>query len=232
MTPRKLAGIAVHIFTAMGAVCGLLALHFAANAQWSTVFMWLGLAAVIDGLDGPLARRANVENLLPRFSGVRLDLVVDYLNYCVVPAFVLMESVRAGEAGSNIAAIAIVLSSLYHFADVESKTKDGYFVGFPGIWNVVILYFFVLDTSPVITLVVTFVLVALTFVPLTWVHPFRVSRWRYFTCFTLLMWSMAAVYEVLADFPGTPISKLVLVLCGLYLVLISLVRSLGWRTEM
>jgi len=227
---RKFAGSAVHIFTATGAVCGLFALHFAANHNWSAVFAWLGAAAVIDGLDGPVARHLDVEKLLPRFSGARLDLVVDYLNYCVVPAFILMESGQAGEPGSVIAAIVIVLSSLFHFADIESKTKDGYFVGFPAIWNVVILYFLVFDLSPAITLVVTFVLAVLTFIPLKWVHPFRVSKWRYVTCTILLMWSLAAAYEVLANFPGENISKLVLGFSSLYLVLFSMSRSIGSQT--
>lgn len=229
MSAQKLAGIAVHIFTALGAVCGLMALHSTAGHHWAQTFAWLGVAAIIDGLDGPIARKVEVEKTLPRFSGVRLDLVVDYLNYCIVPAFVLLESGRAGESWGIVAAIAITLGSLYHFADVESKTEDGFFVGFPGIWNVVVFYFFAFDVSDAITLIVTLLLVALTFIPLKWVHPFRVTSWRYATCLILLLWSLAAAYQVLAEFPGDPVSRWVLGICCLYLVSISMYRSAGRR---
>ena len=107
-------------------------------------FLWLGVAAFIDVIDGPLARKVKVEQLLPRFSGARLDLVVDYLNFCVVPAFIIMESKLAGEGYGLFSGAVILLSSLFHFADIYSKTEDGFFVGFPTLWNVVCLYFFYL----------------------------------------------------------------------------------------
>ena len=121
--------------------------------------------------------------MLPRFSGERLDLIVDYLTYVVVPAFALIQSDLLPEPFRLPAAIAILLSSLFHVADVESKTKEGYFVGFPAIWNIVLLYLFALRAhrpmshSPSLRL-----FVALTFVPILCVHPFRVARLRPLTC--------------------------------------------------
>lgn len=223
----KLAGFAVHIFTATGAVCGLMALHFAAVQQWAPAFAWLGAAAIIDGADGPIARRIGVEKTLPRFSGLQLDLVVDYLTYCVVPAFILSQSGRAGDPWSLVLACAMVLSALFHFADTQSKTPDGYFVGFPGIWNVVVFYFFIFDTSPEVTLGTVLILVVLTFVPLKWVHPLRGVSYRYVTYAVMALWAFAAAYEVLEDFPGEILSRSVLGFCGGYLIAISLYRSLG-----
>jgi len=224
---RKIAGVAVHVFTASGAVCGVLALHHAASQEWAAAFIWLGIAAVIDGLDGPIARWLDVEKTLPRFSGVRLDLVVDYLNYCVVPAFILMRSGLAGDTGGVVVAAVIVLSSLFHFADNESKTDDGYFVGFPAIWNVVVLYFFVFDCGAVITVTVTLFLAATTFVPLKWVHPIRVVRWRPTTVAVTLGWLAAAAYEVLENFPGILPTRVVLAAAAAYLMLVGLDRSIG-----
>ena len=101
-----------------------------------------GLALFIDGIDGWLARWSTVAKVLPRFSGERLDLIVDYLNYVVVPAFVIIESGRLGSGAGELGAGLMILSSLYHFADQSSKTSDGFFIGFPALCNVVIFYFF------------------------------------------------------------------------------------------
>ena len=86
------AAFAVHVFTACGAACALLALHAAVNARWPLMFVWLGLALCIDGVDGIFARRLDVAKVLPRWSGDTLDLVVDILNYVFVPAYALAGS--------------------------------------------------------------------------------------------------------------------------------------------
>ena len=96
MLPLRLSDIAaasVHLFTALGAVCGLFAALAAFDGAWERMFIWLGVALVIDGIDGTFARMAHVEERLPRFSGERLDLVVDYVTYVFVPALALL---RAG----------------------------------------------------------------------------------------------------------------------------------------
>lgn len=226
MPARKLAGIAVHIFTASGAVCGMIALHHAAEQNWVLSFLWLGAAAAVDAIDGPIARKIAINQLLPRFSGARLDLVVDYLNYCAVPAFIVMQSGRAGEGFGFLAAAIILLSSLFHFADLESKTGNGFFVGFPAIWNAVCLYFFVLDTGSGLTLATIVTLAVLTFVPFKWVHPFRVARWRPATVAVIVLWSAAAAYETVMAFPGTPISRAIFVLAAIYLVMVGFGRTL------
>lgn len=225
MPARKIAGIAVHILTASGAVCGLIALHHAAAQDWAAAFLWLGAAAVVDALDGPIARKISIEQVLPRFSGARLDLVVDYLNYCAVPAYIVMESGRAGEGGGLLAGAIIVLSSLFHFADLQSKTEDGFFVGFPAIWNAVCLYFFVFDTGPSLTLGVIIVLATLTLVPVKWIHPFRVARRRFPTVIVVLIWSAAALYETVQAFPGTHAVRIIFAMTALYLIALGLART-------
>ena len=230
MPARIFAGIAVHILTALGAVCGLIALHDAAAHQWALAFLWLGVAAIIDAIDGPIARRIQVEQSMPRFSGARLDLVVDYFTYCGVPAFIVMESGRVGEGlASLFAGAVILLSSLFHFADLESKTKDGFFIGFPAIWNVVCLYFFVFDLGSAVTLAIILALGAATFVPLKWVHPVRVRRWRKTTMLITFFWSAAALYEVINDFPGALPAQAIFILTAVYLLAVGLSRTILWR---
>jgi phosphatidylcholine synthase len=167
-----------------------------------------------------------VDQLLPRFSGARLDLVVDYLNFCVVPAFIVVESGLAGEGYGLFSAAVILLSSLFHFSDVYSKTGDGFFVGFPTLWNVVCLYFFVFDMPPGITLPVILTLAAATFIPVKWVHPVRVNHFKGITMVILLVWSASALHEVILNFPGTMLAQLIFALTAAYLVAIGIYRTL------
>ncbi len=91
VSARTVAAFAVHVFTACGAACALLALIAAVSADWTRMFLWLGLALVIDGIDGTFARRLRVAELLPRWSGDALDFVVDFTTYMFVPAYAIAE---------------------------------------------------------------------------------------------------------------------------------------------
>jgi phosphatidylcholine synthase len=218
-TTLKVAGAAaVHTLTASGAVLGLLALLAAANGNWAESFAWLGAALVVDGVDGPLARAIDVKRVLPRFSGEELDHLVDYFTYVAVPAFMVARSGIAPESLRHWLAGAIILVSLYHFSDTESKTEDGYFVGFPAIWNVVVLYCFVLDLPPALSAFVIAVCAIFTFIPLYWLHPLRVRRLRLVTLAAVSAWGAAAGSAVISGFPGTLWEKAVFVLVAFYVV--------------
>jgi phosphatidylcholine synthase len=186
----------VHLLTASGAVLALLALRAVHQSDWQMMFVWLGVALIIDAIDGPLARRLAVTTVLPRFSGERLDLIVDYLTYVAVPAYALTEASLLPDAARLPAAAAILLSSLFHVADLQSKTEEGYFVGFPAIWNIVLLYLFALQPAPLVALAWVGVFVAVTFVPIMALHPFRVVRLRLLTCLVAAIWAGAAAAAI------------------------------------
>jgi phosphatidylcholine synthase len=223
----RLRAASVHVLTASGAVLALLALRAAHQADWQMMFVWLGIALFVDAVDGPLARRFDVKTVLPRFSGERLDLIVDYLTYVAIPAFVLTEADLLPEASRLPAAIAILLSGLFHVSDVHSKTEDGYFVGFPAIWNIVLLYLFVLGLSQVASLAVIAVFVLLTFVPTLYVHPFRVARLRPVTALVMVLWAAGAVAAVANPFPSALWIKVLLLLTAGYFAALGLGRSFG-----
>ena len=69
MTFARVRAFAVHVFTACGAALALLALIFATGGHWAAMFFCLGLALIVDGVDGPLARDFKVAEVLPRWSG-------------------------------------------------------------------------------------------------------------------------------------------------------------------
>jgi phosphatidylcholine synthase len=215
---RTISATLVHILTASGAGLALLALLAAASAEWQLMFLWLGLALIVDAVDGPLARRVDVAAVLPRWSGERLDLIVDYLTYVAVPAFALCRSALLPEASRVAVGIAIMLSSLVPFADREAKTPEGYFSGFPAVWNMVCLYLFALAPPPSVILAVVVVLIALTFVPSLWLHPFRVRRWRPLNTFVTVVWGVAAVLAIAHPFPSPLWIRVLLVLTAAYLI--------------
>src|SRR6202011_4551294 len=116
LTPHT-AAFAVHVFTACGAACALLALMAAVRADWATMFVWLGIALVIDGVDGTFARRFRVAELLPRWSGDVLDLVVDILNYVFVPAYAVAASGFVPPVVAIALGILIVVTGSLYLAD-------------------------------------------------------------------------------------------------------------------
>lgn len=221
---RRARAASVHVLTAAGAGLALLALRAAHQADWQMMFVWLGVALVVDAIDGPLARLVDVKDALPRFSGERLDLIVDYLTYVAIPAFALTEAALLPEGSRLPAAIAILLSGLFHVADVESKTEEGYFVGFPAIWNIVLLYLFVLGLPPYGALAAVAGLVALTFVPLPYVHPFRVARLRVLTGVVVLVWAGTAAIAIASPFPSPAWVQTVLLAAAAYFTVLGLAR--------
>ncbi len=223
---KRLSAASVHLLTAIGAVLALLALRAAHVGDWQMMFFWLGLALIVDAVDGPLARLLNVRAVLPRFSGERLDLIVDYLTYVAIPAFVLTEVDLLPQSARLPAAVAILLSGLFHVASIDSKSEEGFFVGFPAIWNIVLLYLFVLAPSPYVSIAIVALLVILTFVPILCVHPFRVQRLRLLTGLVTFVWLGAAAVAVAQPFPSPLWVQVLLLVTAVYFIGVGLFRSL------
>jgi phosphatidylcholine synthase len=193
----------VHIFTASGAVLALLALLAAMGRNWTMMFWLLGAALIVDGVDGTFARRLDVATRLPRWSGDVLDLVVDFLTYVFIPAFAVVASGLVPLPLAIVCAIAILISGALYFADREMKTSDYYFRGFPAVWNVPLFYLFLLKPPGWMTSTVIFLLTIGTFLPIPFVHPFRVARGRMVSIALLVIWSVLACVTLLRDMmPG------------------------------
>ena len=213
---RRLPSTLVHIFTASGVACALLATLALLREDWRAMFAWLGVALIIDALDGPLARRVQVKTYLPRFDGDRLDLIIDYITYVFVPALALVQAGYLPGGIGHFLAAAILMSSLFHFCDTQSKTDDNCFVGFPAIWNVVALYLFAFATPPWLAMLIVTGFVVLTFIPLKWAHPVRVEVLRPLTAVISGIWGLAALWIVIRGFPAHALTRAALALCGLY----------------
>lgn len=223
------SAVLVHVFTALGVACALLATRAALAGAWEEVFFWLGVALAIDGVDGTFARLVEVSSRLPRFSGERLDLVIDYITYVFVPALALLQAGYLPGGFGVVLASLILMSSLFHFADTESKTDDHCFVGFPAIWNVVAFYIFAFQLSAGASAVLVLACVALTFVPLRWGHPMRTPFLKPLTLTLSALWMIAAGATLWSGFPAGFYAKAVLAVVAVYGVGITLARGLVRR---
>jgi len=229
-TSRRAAAFGVHIFTALGAGVALLALLEAVREHWPAMFVWLGVALIIDAVDGPIARRLDVIRLQPNWSGDILDLVVDFVTYVFVPAYAITASRLLLPVAAPILGIGIVVSGALYFADRRMKSEDNHFRGFPGLWNIAAFYLFLLNWPPVWSSLAIAMLIVATFLPFWVLHPVRVERLRWLTLTLMAVWTVLTIYTVVQDFNVERPVTIVLCLIAVYVfasdAAFRLVRSL------
>ncbi len=226
----KIAAWAVHGFTASGAVLGFLAIISILNNDLVGAFLWLGLALLIDGIDGSLARKIGVLDKTPNIDGSTLDNVIDYLNYVIIPALMIYWFQMVPNGWEIILPAGMFAVSLYTFANLNMKTNDYYFSGFPAVWNIVVLYFYILNTHPIINVIIILLLFIFTFIPIKFVHPLRVKKIRNLTIFCTVLWSATTLKLVTTNpdinlFAEQKIVLLIWIVCSIYFATICGTRS-------
>ena len=174
----KFLGWCVHGYTALGLVAaGVIAVLIVrgdADAfRWC--FLLMAAATIVDSTDGTLARKVCIKEVVPGFDGRRLDDIVDFLNYTFLPVLLIWRA-QILPTGYEAWLFLPLLASVYGFCQVQAKTDDGYFLGFPSLWNLVALYLYVLHLyeSPQgdwVALALVIVLALLTFVPIRHLYP-------------------------------------------------------------
>ncbi len=198
------AAYLVHVYTASGAVWGLLALLAAMDGRVRDALLWLLLATIVDSTDGWLARLARVDRHARAIDGARLDDIVDYLTYVVAPGLLLLRAEALPAGWWGVAAVAAtLLASALGFARRDAKTADHYFTGFPSYWNIVALYLLAARTSRVVNGLVLVVLSLLVFVPIRYVYPSRTRTWRTFTVAFCTAWGLQ-VLGLIWSWPRPP----------------------------
>jgi phosphatidylcholine synthase len=218
MGGRLQAAFLVHVLTASGAALAFLALDAAIRGRWPEMFFWLGLALIVDAVDGPLARYFRVAETLPRWSGETLDLVVDFLTYVFVPAYAIAASGLLGAPLDVAAGIVIVVTGGLYFADRRMKTHDNYFRGFPALWNCTAFYLLLLRPAPWATAATVAILAVLTFVPFPFIHPLRVKRLRGFNLVLLAVGAVLGAVALARDMAPPAWVTGALCAIGLYVV--------------
>jgi phosphatidylcholine synthase len=215
----------VHIFTALGAGVALLAMVAAVAHDWALMFGWLGVALIIDGVDGSLARAVDTSGNAPRWSGEVLDLVVDFTTYVFVPAYAIVSADLMPREWALPAGFIIAVTAALYFADANMKSDDNHFVGFPAVWNLVAFYLLLVRPAPWIAVVAIAVFAVLTFVPVKFVHPVRVRRLRWLNAIALALWAALALVALWQGLAPQPWVTAALCLIGIYFLVIGLVPA-------
>ena len=228
-TSRR-AGYVIHLMTASGAVAGLLALQAVFDDRWRAALLWLIACQVLDGLDGPIARRFDVTIHAPLIDGHVLDLVVDYVTCVVVPVALLARLELLPAHYETLIAGAIFLSSALWFARTDQETEDHWFNGFPAVWNLVVPTFLIFGSSSKVVIVASLVLCASQLTNFKIPHLVRVVEFRkitlpltivYLVDLTILSWQ----YSDSTGSHPTLVEKFILLGFPLYIAAIS-----TWRT--
>jgi phosphatidylcholine synthase len=226
----RAAAFSVHIFTACGAALALLAMLEAVREHWAAMFEWLGVALIVDAIDGPIARRLDVKRVQPNWSGDVLDLVVDFVTYVFVPAYAIVASGLLLPVAAPLLGVAIIVTSALYFADLRMKADDNHFRGFPALWNAAAFYLFLLHWPPLASTLLVAALVVLTFVPFHVLHPVRVVRLRWLTMSLIVVGALLGIYTLQMDFRVEPVVTVALCAIALWITfsdaLIRLLKSL------
>jgi phosphatidylcholine synthase len=195
------------LFTASGAVWGILSVLAIQQEQYRWLFLWVGLAIFVDGFDGFLARRFHTKVYAPEIDGSLLDNILDYFNYTIVATLLIIQAHLVPAGWELPTAFVIALSSALQFSQAEAKTDprthEYYFKGFPSYWNVLAVYLLVLDLNPWFNLLVIAGCIALTFVPIKFIYPSRTSYYPKTNLVIALAWGASSLGLVLV-YPAIP----------------------------
>ncbi len=216
---------AIHLLTASGAALAILSVLAIADQDWRTAFFWLGIATLVDGIDGPLARRHRVRERLPKWDGAALDFVVDYVTYVFAPAIIVGRALDLPPVLGAVAAVVVAVSGALYFADTRMKQPDNSFRGFPAVWNMPVFVLFAFQPPPAVTFLSVLALAVLTFVPVNFVHPIRVVRWRIGTLSVVGVWVLCALWLLATNFTAPAAVKYVLLAASVYLFCIAAVQQ-------
>jgi phosphatidylcholine synthase len=228
---RRAAGFSVHLFTASGAAVAALALYAAIDRHFPACFAWLGLALLIDGVDGTLARAARVSETASAIDGAVLDLVIDFLTYVLVPMVALWRSDLMPERLSCWLGVIVVFASSLYFADTRMKTSDYWFRGFPALWNVLAIYLFALRPPAFVSAGLILVCAAGMFAPVVFVHPMRVKAWRVPTLAASIAFIGLAAVAIMQDFAVSLPVRIGLLIVAVYFLALPFLRHSPWADD-
>ena len=228
---ERLMGILVHLLTGFGIVAGFFALIAVMNNNQKEAFLWLGLAFLLDSIDGTLARKFNVKKNLPNIDGKMLDSIIDFFNYVIIPSIMIYWFRYVPDQFILLIPAILIFISIFSYVNLNILTNDNYYNGFPAIWNVIVLYFYIFGTSQNINLIFLIVLIFLKFSPLKCIHPLRVKKFKSLSIFFAFIWFIMSVFlVVIKDLNVNPIYELFLmflwVISNIYFISVSIFKTL------
>lgn len=203
---KKTLAWSVHLFTATGAIWGFLSLLAIFEEKWRVAIIWIIIAMFVDGFDGMLARWFHVKEYAKGVDGGLMDNIIDYLNYVVVAAFILIKAPNLMPVGLElVGAFSILLTSAYQFSQVDAKTDEQsyFFKGFPSVWNFLVIYMMLLGLNPWLNFALLVICNILVFVPVKYIYPSRNTRLRRLTLGLTYLYGAIGVWGLL-QYPSVP----------------------------
>jgi phosphatidylcholine synthase len=200
---RVIAAWGVHLFTASGAVFGLLAILAIFEKNWKAMIVYMIIAMLVDGFDGMLARWADVKKYANGIDGALLDNILDYVNYVLVPALFLIRADVLPESVRLLAACSILLTSAYQFTQTDAKTDDHHFKGFPSYWNVAALYMLLMNLPVWVNFGFLMLFNVMVFIPIKYIYPSRNSYLRTLTLVLTYLYGAIGIWGLI-QYPNHP----------------------------
>ena len=227
---EKLLSLLIHLFTGFGIIAGFFSLISVINNDQINAFLWLGLAFLIDSIDGTLARKFDVKKNLPNIDGKMLDSIIDFFNYVIIPSIMIYWFNYVPDQFIVLIPVILIFISIYSYVNLNILTNDNYYNGFPAIWNVVVLYFYIFETSQNFNLLFLILLILLKFSPLKCIHPLRVKKLKYLSIFFTIVWFMMSVLLIIIkDSDINPVYEIFLmflwVVSNIYFITVSIFKT-------
>jgi phosphatidylcholine synthase len=224
---EKLRAGSVHLFTSFGIVAGFLALLAISQHEWQMAALWLGVAQIIDGIDGTFARKWRVKEVLPNWDGESIDYVVDFTTYAVVPAYFMYEAqLFPPDWALPISALVLLTSAMY-YGKSGMVSDDLCFVGFPVMWNVTAIFvFFVVHWAQWANAALVVFLCICHFVPIKFPYPSRGQRLMGLTIAVSVL-AVVACTVLVYQYPAqNSILQVITIATALYYWIIGIYNSL------
>ena len=193
------AAWAVHIFTASGVCVGYLGLNAVNDGRARGAILWLIAALILDGIDGPIARKLAVKERIPNINGNSLDLIIDYFTCTIIPVAFLDRFELLPEHTSGPASFVILAGGALWMARTDQETSDGWFRGFPAEWNMIIPSLFLLGFDKWVNLAICGVFCVLQLTKLEFAHPVSVREKRPISIFFMTLWLGSMMWLAIAE---------------------------------
>ena len=186
--------LSIHSLTVTGILAGMAALVAVLDKSPTAAVVWMMVAVLIDGIDGPIARRWMSNSELPRFDGYILDLVIDYVTCVVVPAaFMWQFEIVTHDLLGQFAVAAILGSSALWFSQTTIANSEHWFRGFPAAWNLVIPTIWLLGFDTNANIAISFLLAMLTLSNVEFPHTLQVLEFRKLNVVATSFWMLCII---------------------------------------
>ncbi|QMU99048.1 phosphatidyltransferase [Borrelia sp. A-FGy1] len=223
----------VHILTASGLIVGFYSIIAIVNDDYPLLLKLTIIGLIIDGIDGTLARKFNIKELISTVDGALLDNIVDYINYTFIPAIFFYYGYFIKDEYKIIICIGILFASAYQFSRIDAKTSDHFFRGFPSLWNLLIIFNFIFNIGQTTNLIIILICIILSFVPIKFIYPSKTKEFKSLTISLTILTSLSLILAIFIKLPETylKISKMILIFYLSYITLISMYLTYKTRKK-